>query len=287
MLTREAKVNVPQLRVQDGAAGALQLPLIAQDFRFTPIPAVSAGSGAAASASAATDGISDAIEEMREVYKSLFSEDAKLLGVVCLKDVMKFLDAENIEPPDQGMPELAEKIRYGAGAVEDAAGSAVELVRGSVLVPLKNGTDEIRSGWNRLEADLAAAQSNLPGVANPNISIAQALPELDRALDGLSLALDASLAETDSIAFTLSLGAVYEAGRRFIDAVAAAAANPARTRHRRAATELHRTPRTVRTAEVAGRECVPAGRSTTHHRFRGWRGGRSDQGPSQKILQAG
>lgn len=207
-------------------AGALYSPESGVTFT-SPEPDTAPATPATATTASRS---SNPTAKLRDIYQKLFSDDAKLLGLVKLKEIMKFLEASNLDDPEKGMPELAERIRFGAQAVSsaqeevgDAIGDGIDLVRTNVLQPLDQGLTAIRESWQAIEEDIAGLQDGSPG---PNLSLAMALPELDQGLDGLAAAVDASLAETDPIAFALSLGSVYEAGRRFIDALAAAAANP-------------------------------------------------------------
>lgn len=202
-----------------------------------------------------------ALNRAREIYSKLFDSDAKILGLVSLKDLMNVL--ENLQNPNTGMPELNEQIRYGAGqvkealkdareelqdavdeavdevtdeietAVDDIAGEArrqasdaADLVRLQVVKPLADAVRDIRKSWDELEARLAKEQRLFVPDEVGAITIREIFPELDGGLKALDLALTDSANQSDQIAFALSLGAVYEAGRRFIDALQRSLSNP-------------------------------------------------------------
>lgn len=194
-----------------------------------------------------------ALDRAREIYKKLFDSKAKILGLVSLKDLMDVL--ENLENPNTGSPELDEQIRYGAGQlkneiqsvqgqvtdvvnrvadevdeltgeVRQQADDAVDLVRIQVVKPLSDAVNDIRKGWDEIEAQLAKEQRIIAPSQISAITIREIFPELDAGLTALSVALTDSANEGDQIAFALSLGAVYEAGRRFIDALQRSLSNP-------------------------------------------------------------
>ncbi|WP_424830336.1 hypothetical protein [Ruegeria sp.] len=195
----------------------------------------------------------EALERAREIYSKLFDSKAKILGLVSLKDLMKVL--ENLENPNTGAPELDEQIRYGAGQlkgaiknaqgqvndvvndVDDAvdeltgevrqqAADAADLVRLQVVKPLSDAVKDIRKGWDEIEAQLAEEQRIVAPAQISAITFREIFPELDGGLTALDLALTDSANQSDQIAFALSLGAVYEAGRRFIDALQRSLSNP-------------------------------------------------------------
>lgn len=173
----------------------------------------------------------NALKRAQEIYKNVFSSDAKILGLVSLKELMDLI--EQLENPNNGMPELSEKVRHGVGQVEQAIGSAgdqfgdqIDYVRLRVIKPLADATSDIREGWNELERAIARQQNVVLQDQVDAVTIKEIFPELDTGLTSLNRALTTSAQETDQIAFALSLGEVYEAGRRFIDALKRAMANP-------------------------------------------------------------
>ncbi|MBE1282786.1 MAG: hypothetical protein GJ676_05695 [Rhodobacteraceae bacterium] len=190
---------------------------------------------------------------VRDIYKKIFDDSAKILGLVSLKDLMEVL--EGLQSPNTGMPALDEQIRYGAGQLQeglvgaldqlpdeareleqqisnrsaDIAGQAAEgaeLVRLQVVKPLAQAVEDIRSSWDVLEAKLVEEQQSVAPSDISAITIREIFPELDSGLNALRNALRDSAIQSDAIAFALSLGAVYEAGRRFINALKRSLANP-------------------------------------------------------------
>lgn len=198
-----------------------------------------------------------ALKRAQEIYSKIFDDDAKILGLVSLKDLMEVL--EGLDNPKTGMPALDEQVRYGAGQLQqgiagardqlrgaarevedqvrqdlnraaagalDEAADAADLVRLQVVKPLAEAVVDIRGTWDELETQLARQQGIVTPAGITPITIAEIFPELDSGLTALGLALTDSAEQTDQIAFALSLGAVYEAGRRFIDALKRSLANP-------------------------------------------------------------
>ncbi|MGV2975042.1 hypothetical protein AB1P65_06280 [Roseibium alexandrii] len=164
---------------------------------------------------------------VQEIYKSLFSTDAKILGLVRVQDLLSILASSGIaEDPATGIPQFVEKVRYGAGQAAQAAGDATGFVRDQVLKPLLSAVTDIRRRWDKIEADLADGQRVFDENNIEPIKLAEVFPELANGLAGLQSALLRSSAITDDIAFSLSLAEVYEAGQRFISALQATAANP-------------------------------------------------------------
>lgn len=233
ILSFDQRLSIPSANANAAYADA---------FNYTPLPAVTPA-GQSAPATGGTNAVdtnapseqskfAEVTEEVREIYKKLFQSDAKILGLVSIKDLMDVL--EQLQDPKSGMPELAENIRYGAGQLQGAADdataaaqSAVEFVRLRVVKPLSEAVEDVREGWNAIEKRLVEQQSKKLSGSIPPFTFKEILPELDDGLTGLDTALRESVAITDEIEFALSLGKVYEAGRRFLDALKRTAANPA------------------------------------------------------------
>lgn len=164
----------------------------------------------------ADSSIDDQLKEIRALYEKFFSCDAKLLGLVCLSDLIKFI--QRFASPDEGLPELSEKTEFGAAA-SDGAEATADIVRENVISPLASAARGVRETWDQIEA-------NLDVVEGGTIRIADVFPELDRSLIGLSNALDRAEGETDPLLFSLELSACYSSGQRFLNAVQRASANP-------------------------------------------------------------
>ncbi len=247
--------------------GRLAVPItggfaeVAEVFNHGPMPPPPpAQTGAAAAPQPAEQKAKaqEALRRAREIYANLFDSKAKILGLVSLKDLVSFLD--DLENPNTGMPELDEQIRYGAGQMQGAldelkqqatdageevenqinetvdnltgevrqqASDAADLVQVQVVKPLSVAVRDIRKGWDALEAQLAEEQRIVAPAQIRAITIREIFPELDSSLKALDFALTDSANQSDQIAFALSLGAVYEAGRRFIDALQRSLSNPA------------------------------------------------------------
>lgn len=185
------------------------------------------GSGALVQEPLATQpGTSDldrTLQQLRDIYTKLFSDDAKLLGLVKIKELIAFI--QRLESPNEGMPDLSEQIEFGAGVL-DGVDDATAAVRENVVKPLAGAVRRIRDSWNQIEANLAAAQSGLTGTPVRPITIREIFPELDIALSNLGRALARAEGETDTVLFALELGACYSSGQQFLNALQRAASNP-------------------------------------------------------------
>ncbi|PBB20397.1 hypothetical protein [Mesorhizobium sp. WSM4313] len=175
----------------------------------------------------------DVRKQIQEVYRNFFSGDAKILGLVSIRDLFEFL-VDVLADPDTGLPELSEVVQYGAGQLQELAGDAaagIEAVRTEIVQPLSKAASDIRREWDELERQVMQAQreiSALRTLSDQGVRISNIFPELDKGLRELALALQASANEADPTQFALSLSEVYEAGRRFLDALKRTASNPGR-----------------------------------------------------------
>lgn len=218
------------------AAGAETVDVafsVARKFEFTP--AVAAAAPSTAQPVAATAQPTTAFEtakQIQEVYRNFFSGDAKILGLVKIRDLFKFI--RELSDPDTGLPELSEVVQYGAGQLQELAGDAaagIEAVRTEIVQPLSKAVSDIRKEWDALEQQVIEAQqqiSALRTLGDDGARISNIFPELDRGLRELAIALQASANEADPVLFALSLSEVHEAGRRFLDALKRTASNPGR-----------------------------------------------------------
>ncbi|WP_299822178.1 hypothetical protein [uncultured Jannaschia sp.] len=169
---------------------------------------------------AARDGITEIIDELRTIYQEFFSDDARLLGLVPIRDLIAFV--QRLNSPDEGLPDLSERLEFGAGLIDDAM-DAVTVVRLQVVRPLAAAVRRIRTSWDQIEANLANLQAGVPAAP---ITIREIFPELDIALTNLDAALARAEGETDTILFALELGGCYASGQQFLGALQRAAANP-------------------------------------------------------------
>jgi hypothetical protein len=225
---KEVTLFEPEIgRLRDSAVlFDLNLPSVPESAKGTT-PATNAGptsDGGASSKSSATDALTDA----KELYKRYFSEDAKLLGLISFQELIQLVvelrgGGAEASDPRSGMPKLQELVQYGGGKVARSAAegldSATDFVREKIARPLSDTIEDILNGWDEINVQILEKQQDLKGLTTP-VGLNQVLPGLYAALIDLRTSLNQSLAETDDIAFSLSLGEVYEAGRRLIDTVA-------------------------------------------------------------------
>jgi|GEM_PF-2363462 len=184
---------------------------------------VSAGEVAGQSEDA-DDQAREVIDKVRAIYRNFFSGDAKILGIVKLRDVIELIKDLALASPDEGLPALSEAQEFGANVAE-GANDIANTVREEVVAPLASGAREVRAGWDRIEETIQVAQGQV-GVTTSAIQIRDVFPELDKALTNLSKALDRAEATTDPIEFGFELSVCYTAGQRFLTEIQRAAANP-------------------------------------------------------------
>jgi len=204
---------------------------VARKFEFTPLAELPPS--AVAQPASQPPSLAEARKQIQDIYKNFFSDDAKILGLVKIKDLFAFL-GEVLSNPDIGLPALNEVVQYGAGQLQELAGDAnagIEAVRTTIIQPLSKAVDDIRKEWEALEQQVLEAQreiSALRTLGDKGVRISSVFPELDKGLRELAVALQASTNEADPIVFALSLSEVYEAGKRFLDALKRTASNPGR-----------------------------------------------------------
>lgn len=162
-----------------------------------------------------------ALEKMRNIYKRYFDPDTKLLGLIKLHDLLKFM---GLELPDKGMPLLKEAVDYGAAQIAKAEGAAADgrsFVQTEVIAPLLKVVTGLNRRWDELQRELAAKQ---PGTRP--ITLDQVFPELGGELKELERTLNVAAGTTATLAFAAALSEVYETGRRLLDVLDRIAANP-------------------------------------------------------------
>lgn len=165
-------------------------------------------------------------EEIRTVLQDVFA-DARLLGLVKLKDAIALIGDEFLTSVEENAPGLQEIIRFSAALTEKAeefSGDVTEYVRRQLLEPLSGLVKEAIRRWEALDEDLRDLQSNKVGLTE--LTVRELFPALDGALRAFDAAVDSSMAEADDIAFTISLSVVYERGQTLIDETKRAARNP-------------------------------------------------------------
>jgi hypothetical protein len=153
-----------------------------------------------------------------------FSE-AKLLGTIKMSKLLKVLTTLNETGIlGEAVSELTEHVRYGVEGMNLA--ELLAVVRDGVVLPLSEIVADTQALWLDVGQTIAAAQKDTVEAVGA-ITLAELFPELDASLTALGASLQASLRETEPLSFSLSLGAIYEAGRRLIDAIARTVSNPA------------------------------------------------------------
>ena len=130
---------------------------------------------------------------------NLFPPDAKLLGLVPLRLVVKVVTATLAT-----QPRLREAVDYGAGAVAGAAEAARGLLTDTVLEPAKELIGRVREEWLRLSLRLGDKSNNL----------AAAFPDLAGDLAALEEALGKAIESPSDADFLAALSPIHETGRR-------------------------------------------------------------------------
>lgn len=203
------------------------LPLLSELFNHTKTepasnPVQSPGAAAAQPAESPTRQ-----DKLREYYQSLLSSDAKICGLVSVRELIGF--CKELGDPTEDAPSLTEVLEFG-GAGEAGA----EQIRAEIIVPLAAAIRSVREEWTALEQrinqELAGLQTLKP-VSEPDkrsqiFEIKKVFPELFQSLADLDNALSLAEGETDPVLFGFALGACYSAGMRFLSALERAASNP-------------------------------------------------------------
>lgn len=191
-----------------GPAGTASLPTAG-------VPAVHPQSaGAAASDTGAVDAI-------RKVLSTFFSDSAKILGVVTFRELLRFLGF-NTSALLGATPVLRETLQFGSGAeIGEDAQSLVQEIHAQVLAPLQNVVQKLQTQWQTVSDDL---KTQLPG--QTAVSLADIFPEIDSGLKDLSNKLANAQADDDPVGLSLDLSSVYESARTFAAALDRIASNP-------------------------------------------------------------
>ena len=165
-----------------------------------------------------------------EIFKSFFGNDATLLGLIKLSDLMEAI-AEELDPA-RDLPQLTETLRMGAGSALQSGDDAVDHVRRNVLVPLSEAVSRIRQEWQSLDAQIAEELSSMPGQVVDSDTLgnlanfAALFPELHVGLTDLDTALRNSTETDGVIAFAATLAQLHSAGKRFLQAIEISARDP-------------------------------------------------------------
>ncbi|WP_434118757.1 hypothetical protein [Sinorhizobium meliloti] len=165
--------------------------------------------------------LSEAVHQIR----SFFSMDAKLLGTVKLKHLMRLLGLSV-----DSIPVLKELQEFGTAALREVDAASGD-VRSRVLVPLRNIVSLLRREWDLFDQKVREASSNLQegleglGEKNP-LSLAATYPEVDTGLEKLQTSLDDALATEDATSLIPKLAAVHAAAKELLRGLAIIASNP-------------------------------------------------------------
>lgn len=182
---------------------------LAADFSMPPPPKVAqttlAMTDLAAKASA---------DQTASVLSRFFSPDAKLLGSITLRDLIKLLQLAGLE-----MPGLIDALDYGAAAVEGVATD----VRVHILQPLRTGLTRLLAEWLALDAKLAKLPGNRQ-VGAP--TMAALFPDIDHELHDCLAKLDDAIATLDAVALGGKLALLYASAQRLIRDLGSLAAHP-------------------------------------------------------------
>ena len=201
------------LPVNDARGPAEHMFSLAEHFSMGTTTLATAGEGSTAAST---------------TYKDFFADDAKLLGVIKLKDLIDFLD---VSGATDALPVLKEAVEFGTEALaslQSGARDGLDLVRREILVPLRELTRRIREQWADLDRRLLEKQRGLDtdSRATGPLSVKTIYPEIDAGLASLDQALDRAIANEDPVLALARLAEVHEAGKRLGRQLAVIASNP-------------------------------------------------------------
>ncbi|ATQ56516.1 hypothetical protein PYTT13_12410 [Paracoccus yeei] len=168
------------------------------------------------------------LEELRKYYQSLLSSDAKICGLVSVKELIGL--CQGLGYPIDDAPALTEALEFGA-----AGKAGAEQIRKEIIIPLAAAIRSVREEWAALEQRINDELARGIGAGNAGqdadkkvtgFEIRKVFPELYQSLADLEAALVQAESETDPVLFGFELGACYSAGMRFLGALERAASNP-------------------------------------------------------------
>ncbi|WP_135909105.1 hypothetical protein [Mesorhizobium sp. M4B.F.Ca.ET.143.01.1.1] len=165
-----------------------------------------------------------ASEAIKQI-SSFFSMDAKLLGTVKLKHLMRLLGLSF-----DSVPVLKELQEFGTAALREADELSGDI-RSRVLVPLREAVALLRREWDLFDQKVADTSSDLQkglkelGEKSP-LSLKSIYPEVDSGLGKLEKSLDDALATEDAASLIPKLAAVHAAAKELIRGLAIIASNP-------------------------------------------------------------
>ncbi|WP_042245833.1 hypothetical protein [Paracoccus sp. PAMC 22219] len=161
----------------------------------------------------------DVQEEVRVLYQKLFTCESKILGLVCLPDLIKLI--RRFAPPGKGVPLLNEVKQFG-----NAGAEAANTVREEVVLPLSGAVRRVRQEWDEIDRAIAKTLPGTDILGEGVIRVRDVFPDLFASLVELDAALARAVGTTDPVEFALELSACYAAGQRFLAAIKRAAADP-------------------------------------------------------------
>jgi hypothetical protein len=161
-----------------------------------------------------------AVDAIRKVLSTFFSDSARILGVVRYAELLQFLGFDTSSLLG-ATPVLRETLLFGSDA---AAGEdpqiLVQDIHSQVLAPLSDAVQKLQTQWQSVSESL---KKELPKQV---ISLAQVFPEIDSGLHDLEDKIATAQADNDPIGLFLDLAAVYESARAFAAALDRIASNP-------------------------------------------------------------
>jgi hypothetical protein len=151
------------------------------------------------------------------VFENFFhDEKTQLLGFVSMK---KLASSLLVNVANEYLPKLRDTVEYALAGVEASS----DAVRTQIIVPLTQTVSAMRRQWLAIDSKL---QSTGGAIAPLHVGVRDVFPDVDSALADLEVALVNANAGSDAATMVADLSAVYESGRRLIDAIARVVANP-------------------------------------------------------------
>lgn len=162
------------------------------------------------SANARSAAIAPGLDQYFPPKQGEFSE-TKILGLISLNKLLEYIKASDAA---KSLPILKEAVEYSAGG-----GAAADSIRTNVIVPLAEVAEALWRHWQEAGERVKKEVPSFVGGLN------EVFPDLDLALRDLREALGKAGEATDT-QLIAALGAVYQTGKRLVDACGRAIANP-------------------------------------------------------------
>ncbi len=142
-------------------------------------------------------------------FKSFFSSDAKLLGLVTFSDLL------NLTGNDQ-LPRMSEKI-------DSAIEETLSLLRREVLPVLVTAITTFRTSWDKAAAEVLKTTTS--DIDATKLDLKLLYPELDASLTDLRKALDVA-ATSDALEAIVAFSTIRHSGHRLLNALRIIARDP-------------------------------------------------------------